>query len=204
MQPWRVHIGSIPDLLRSDRNIGRALKSFARRCNPDRRSEKPRPVSAWSYSLVPKGGRLATSFSPNGLRIIPDVWPMNRANAQFSHETQRAISRFHNTPQAISGFARVNHFDTRVQFCNTQKRTDELKSHLCWNSNSSVNGLKDCRFRDVLASFLAGDCRHNSFFCNTLSQLPAICLFSLPAPDHKAPLLCLRPRLPSAKGRCVN
>jgi hypothetical protein len=98
----------------------------------------------------------------------------------------------------------VDYFDTHVQFCNAQKRTDELKSHLCWNSNSSVNGLKDCRFRDVQASLGADDCRHNSFFRNTLSQLPAICLFSLPAPDHKAPLLCLRPRFAPVKRRCVH
>jgi hypothetical protein len=158
--------------------------------NPDRRSEKPRPAPPGSYSLSPVGGGLATTFSPSDVRIIPDVpacYRKQKANLALS------TPRWGRTTTQ-SG---VCNFETRVQLCNTQKRTDELKSHLCWNSNSSVNGLKAFRIRDSQASLLAGDRRHNSCFRNALSQLPAICLFCLPAPDHKAPLLCLRPRLSS-------
>lgn len=170
------------------------------------RSSKRETTPRFRLELFPssKGRTTGHFFFAEGLADYSRCLANQPRQPSIPRETPRAILWFHNTPQVISEFARVDYFDTRVQFCNTQKRTDELKSHLCWNSNSSVNGLKDCRFRDVLASFLAGDCRHNSFFRNALSQLPAICLFSLPAPDHKAPLLCLRPRLPSVKRRCVH
>jgi hypothetical protein len=149
MRPSIEHIGSIPDLLRYDQTIGQALISC---CSPIPRSSKREttPRSAGSYSLVPIGGGLATTISPEGLRFIPDVPPCSRRELRLHtckprSESQEPINLFRRNPNRMDGTAaNMDHFDTRVQFCNAQKRTDELKSHLCWNSNSSVNGLKVC------------------------------------------------------------
>jgi hypothetical protein len=133
-------VRSIPDLLRSDEDwsAGASISPL-----PDERSfktprQRTRPLLHRCYSLA-----RATEGQPNSSFVAgPAVYSLQ---AGFDGV---ALALCMATAECWPMYC----FNTHVRFCNAQKRTDELKSHLCWNSNSSVVGLKVWRFGDSQAS----------------------------------------------------